>query len=97
MFETLAENLEYVIFANPSMVLAGPCTQNWILFGSFFRHVFELPFAMFLGSHFDDFGLPMGAPVGSQTRFFGSHFLYSFWGPTRQRFWEGPAAGAEPV
>ena len=60
MFETLAENLEYVIFEDHSMVLAGPGTQNWILFGSFFRHVFELPFAMFLGSHFDDFGLPLG-------------------------------------
>ena len=101
MFETLAENLEYVIFENHSMVLAGPGTQNWILFGSFFRHVFELPFAMFLGSHFDDFGLPLGPQweplLGPKLDFLGSHFLNSFLGPIRQRFWEGPAAEAEPV
>ena len=55
MFETLAENLQNVIFEDHSMVLAGP------LFGRFFRHAFELPFAMFLGSHFDGFGLPLGS------------------------------------
>ena len=60
MFETLAENLEYVIFEDTSMGLAGPGTQNWILFGSFFRHVFELPLVMLLGPRFCDFWLILG-------------------------------------
>ena len=60
MFETLAENWESVIFEYPSMVLAGPGTQNGSLFGSFFGHVCELHFVMFLGPHFCDFGLPLG-------------------------------------
>ena len=60
MFETLAENLESVIFEYRSMVLAGPGTQNGSLFGSFFGRVCKPHFMMLLGSHFCDFWLTLG-------------------------------------
>ena len=78
MFETLAENLESVIFEDPSMVLAGPGIQNGSLFGSFFGHVFELPFVMLLGPRFCDFWLPLGLQretfLGSKLDFLGVIF-----------------------
>ena len=97
MFETLAENLQKVIFANHSMVLAGPGIQNWILFGSFFRHVFELPFAMFLGSHFDDFGLPLGLQweplLGPKLDLLGVIFRTRFWDRLGSDFGRGRRQG----
>ena len=78
MFETLAENLEYVIFEDHSLVLAGPGTHNSTLFGSFFRHVFELPLVMLLGPRFCDFWVPLGPQwescLGPKLDFFGVIF-----------------------
>ena len=78
MFETLAKNLESVIFENPSMVLAGPGTQNGSLSGSFFGHVCEPHFVMLLGPHFCDFWLPLGPQweplLGPKLYFWGVNF-----------------------
>ena len=54
-----------------------------------------------LGNAFLSFWAPTGGPMGdhfeSKPALLRGPFLRSLFGPTRQRFGEGPAAGAEPV
>ena len=82
MFETLAENLESMIFENVYMVLAGPGIKNRSLFGSFFGHVCEPHFVMLLGSDFCDFWLPLGSQwehlLGPNSILWGTFFEVIF-------------------
>ena len=83
LFETFAENLKTSVFNDPSMVLAGPDSQNGSLFGCFFGAFSELDFLIVLGTHFGHFGVPPGIQwetILSQNRHFwgvrfSGHFL----------------------
>ena len=75
--ETLPENLENVIFEDPSIVLAGLGIRNLSIF-CYLVVFLELHLLMLLGARFGDFGLPIGTqwepPLGPKLDFWGVIF-----------------------